>query len=487
MPFPARFALFLAVSLPVPALAAPTLELKPCHVQGTAEEARCGTYPVWENRDAKQGRKIALNLVVLPALEPDHAPDPIFYFAGGPGEGATTAADWVGGLKELRRRRDLVFVDQRGTGRSNPLRCDFYGQPVDLQKAAGDLYSPEAVRRCRAELAKVADLTLYTTAIGMDDIDEVRAALGVDKINLFGGSYGTRAAQVYLHRHGEHVRSVLLDGVAPLDETLPLHHAYAGQRAVDLVFAECAADAACHAAFPHPAEELRGVFERLDHGVTVAVHDRRAGKTVEVHPSRGLVAEGIRFFLYGQQGAANTLPLQVHRAYQGDLAPLVETAIDQRLALDRVLSIGMLFSVTCAEDLPFIDAATAASATRGTLLGDYRIAQQKRACADWPRAAVPPDVHAPVRSTVPVLLVSGERDPVTPPEFGARVARSLPNSLHLVLPHGGHGGVGASSCVSGLARDFLDRAAVQGLDTACVGKLPAPRFATGASEAEAGR
>ena len=147
---------------------------------------------------------------------PDRAPDPLFSFAGGPGEGAATTVDWVAELKELRQRRDIVLVDQRGTGRSNPLQCDFYGHPVDLQKAAGDLYTPEVVKRCRDELSKVADLRLYTTAIGMDDVDEVRAALGFDKIDLLGGSYGTRAAQVYLRRHGEHVRSVVLDGVVPV-------------------------------------------------------------------------------------------------------------------------------------------------------------------------------------------------------------------------------------------------------------------------------
>jgi pimeloyl-ACP methyl ester carboxylesterase len=490
IPSPARAILALLLALPLPALAAvaavaapappaaaPKLQLHPCHVEGDDEEVRCGTYPVWEDRAAKKGRRIDLNVVVLPALGPERAPDPIFYFAGGPGEGATTTVDWVKDLKELRGRRDIVLVDQRGTGKSHPLRCDFYGNPVDLQKAAGDLYPPAAVDRCRAELEKVADLALYTTAIGMDDVDEVRAALGYGRINLLGGSYGTRAAQVYLRRHPVSVRSVILDGVAPMDEPIPLHHAYAGQRAIDLLFAECAADAACHAAFPHPADELRAVFARIDRGVTVPIHTQ-SGKVVAVRPSRGLVAEGVRFFLYNGGNGENTLPLMVHRAYQGDLEPLVKTALERRLGIDQALAMGMLFSVTCAEDLPWIDPATAARATQGTYLGDYRIAQQKRACARWPRGAIPADERTPVRSSVPVLLVSGERDPVTPPEFGERVARSLPESLHLVLPHGSHGGVGGDPCVLGIARDFLDRAAVHGLDTACVAKLPAARFAT---------
>jgi pimeloyl-ACP methyl ester carboxylesterase len=487
-PFLAPSTLILLLSLPAagppaprPAAApaaAPALRLKPCHVAGTDEEVRCGTWPVWEDRAARKGRRIDLDVVVLPALGADRAPDPIFYLAGGPGEGATTTVDWIKDLKELRRRRDVVLVDQRGTGGSNPLRCELYGRPVDLRRAAGDLFPPDEVRRCRAALEKVADLELYTTAIAMADLDEVRAALGFDRINLLGGSYGTRAAQVYLRRHGASVRSVILDGVAPVDETLPLHHAYAGQRALDLLLAECAADAACHAAFPRPAEELRAVLERIDRGVTVAVRDPATGKTVDVRPSHGLVAEGIRYFLYDATGDGNTLPLQIHRAYAGDLAPLVTTALQRRLGMDRGLSMGMLFAVSCAEDLPFIDAAAAASATRGTFLGDYRIVQQKRACALWPRAAVPADVHEPVRSTVPVLLISGERDPVTPPAFGQRVAKNLPNSLHLVLPHGSHGGVDGSPCVAALARDFLARASVAGLDTACLARLPAPKFAT---------
>jgi len=477
----AALSTFAALAVPAlasPAPPAPSLTLKPCHVAGTEEELRCGTYPVWENRDTRKGRRIDLNLVVLPALGPDRAPDPIFYLAGGPGEGAATTVGDLQELKELRQRREMVFIDQRGTGRSNPLRCNFYGEPLDLRRAAGDLYTPEAVSRCRKELEKVADLKLYTTAIGMDDIDEVRSALGYERINLFGGSYGTRAAQVYLRRHPGSVRSVLLDGVAPVDETLPLHHAYAGLRAVNLLLGECAADSACHAAFPNLKGELQELFARIDRGVEVELKDPRTGAAVKVHPSRGLVAEGIRFFLYGEEGEANTLPLLLHRAFLGDLKPLVETAIQRRVGIDQILAMGMLFSVTCAEDLPYIDAATAARETRGTLLGDYRIAEQKRVCEHWPRGSVPADVHTLVRSTVPVLLISGERDPVTPPEFGERVAKNLPNSLHLILPHGSHGGVGANPCVNGIARDFLERGTVQGLDTTCVASLKAPRFAT---------
>jgi pimeloyl-ACP methyl ester carboxylesterase len=451
--------------------------LKPCRLPGLDEEARCGTLAVWEDRAARRGRKIDLNVVVLPALGSERAPDPIFYFAGGPGAAASENGLFLAQVKELRERRDIVLVDQRGTGRSHPLNCDLYGpdshaKEGDPKLLAGELFPPAQVRACRDRLARDANLGLYTTAPGMDDVDEVRAWLGYDRINLFGGSYGTRAAQVYLRRHPRSVRTVVLDGVAPVDELLPLHHAYAGKRAVDLLLAECAAQPACHAAFPKAAEELQAVMERLDRGVKVRIPDRRAGGTVEVVASRGLVAEGIRFLMYGS--TARTVPLAVHRAYEGDLSQLVATAIDRRVDLDHALAMGMLFSVTCAEDIPYIDEATAARETAGTLLGDYRIRQQKRACADWPRGAVPPDVHELVRSEVPVLLVSGERDPVTPPEFGERVAARLPASRHLVFPRGAHGA--DSPCAVGIVSAFVERGTTAGLDTSCVAQAAPTAF-----------
>ena len=455
----------------------PAGRLKPCHVEGVQQEVLCGTYPVWEDRTARRGRKIDLNIVVLPALSADRAPDAIVVLAGGPGGAATRDGAGLADDKELRKRRDILAVDQRGTGRSNPLDCDFYGpdshaKGADPKLLAGDLFPPEAVRRCRDRLAKVADLRLYTTALGMDDVDEVRAWLGYDKVDLFGGSYGTQAAQVFLRRHPRVVRSVVLDGVAPVDEPIPLHHAYAGKRAVDILFAECAAEPACHAAFPHLDQELQAVMARVDRGVKVAIPDAKTGGTVEVTPSRGLIAEGIRFMMYGT--GARKVPLAVHQAYAGDLSQLVRLAVDRRAIIDHILAMGMGFSVTCAEDLPFIDDATAARETAGTLLGDYRIREQKRVCADWPRGSIPPDERVPVRSAVPVLLFSGERDPVTPPEFGERVAKGFPNSLHVVMLHGSHGAEGP--CATALTHRFVEQASVKGLDASCAAKTPPTKF-----------
>jgi pimeloyl-ACP methyl ester carboxylesterase len=458
---------------PAPTGAVEAVEVRPhpCRVPGVEGEVLCATYPVWENRATRKGRKIGLHIVILPALDPDKHPDPIFEFGGGPGEGITEIA--AGYPDDDRRKRDIVLVDQRGTGRSNPLDCTLYGEPVDFRRAAGDVFPIAEVKACRDRLAKGADLAQYTTDAFADDLDEVRRWLGYGKINLRGGSYGTRMAQVYWRRHPETVRSVVLIAVAPTDLFLPLRHAWSGQRALDLLLAECAGQPACRAAFPNPKADLTALRERVDRGVTVTVTNTRTGERQEVRPTWGLVAEGIRFLMYGQGGGS--LPLQIRRAARGDLAPLVQMAIERRLGIDEVLAMGLLFSVTCGEDLPFITDGMTRKETAGTLLGDYRIRQQKAVCEVWPqtpRDQVPADVHALVRSDVPVLLISGERDPVTPPEYADHASQFMTNRLQVVVPRGSHGGAG--ECTDKLMRDFIDRAAVKGLDPTCAATAYGP-------------
>ena len=230
------------------------LALEPCRLPGWNEDVRCGQYEVYENREAKTGRKISLRVVVAPSLGEKAAPDPIFYFAGGPGAGAIDNFSLAGKgfLAGLRRERDLVLVDQRGTGGSNQLPCNLRGDKNDMAAFFSEIFSPERLRACRAELEKVADLKLYSTPIAMDDLDEVRAALGYDKINLYGGSYGSTAALAYLRQYPQRVRTATVAGVAPPDMKLPLPFGKGVQKALEHVFADCAADEKCRAAFPAP-------------------------------------------------------------------------------------------------------------------------------------------------------------------------------------------------------------------------------------------
>jgi len=461
-----------AAASPAPNPSSPARsKLQPCKV-GEAD-ALCGTYQVWENRAAKSGRKIGLKVVVLPAQTPHPKLDPIFLLAGGPGQASTTTAAGPAG-DPMRRDRDFVFVDQRGTGEPNRLGCELGGHEDDLQSYLGEMFPVAAVEKCRDEMAKTADLTLYTTDIAMDDLDEVRAWLGYGKVNLFGGSYGTRAAQVYLRRHPQSVRAVILEGVVPMDETLPISHAAGGQRSLDLLLGWCEKDAACNAKFPDTRKELATVLDRLAHEpATVKIRNPRTGKEAEVRLSRALVADGIRWMLYNP-GASARLPLLVHEAAAGDLAPLGQAAVNSRLGVISDLAQGMFFSVTCSEDIPFIDPSQVAARTAGSFLGDYRVRQQMAACAVWPHARIEPGHREAIHSDVPVLLVSGERDPVTPPAFAERTARYLTHAVQVVVPYGAHGG--DDPCSLQIERDFIEKGSVERLDTSCVSRIKMTPF-----------
>jgi pimeloyl-ACP methyl ester carboxylesterase len=275
------------------------LVLNDCQLRGLDGTAKCGTLQVYENRSTKKGRMIGLNIVVLPATGDKREPDPLVFFAGGPGAAATE--DAVGMAKafpKIREHRDLLFVDQRGTGKSNPLDCDFYN-PADLQSYLGYFFPLEDVRKCRTQLESKADLTLYTTTIAMDDMDEVRAVLGYERLNLFGGSYGTRAALTYLKRHPQHVRTVTLQGVSPTNHYLPGDFPQQTERALQGVLAECAADEACNKAFPNLKDETKSVLAQLIKGpIEVEVQKPSSNDRVKVKLSRDLAAEAIRYMLY---------------------------------------------------------------------------------------------------------------------------------------------------------------------------------------------
>ena len=459
--------------------AAKRLALTDCKLQGIAGPAKCGTLEVYENRATKKGRMISLNILVLPATSAKREPDPWVYFSGGPGSAATEDAEGIAeAFKKIREHRDLLFVDQRGTGKSHPLDCTLFN-PNDLQSYLGYFLPLEDIRKCRSELEAKADLTLYTTDIAIDDMDEVRAAAGYEQLNLFGGSYGTRAALTYLKRYPKRVRTATLQGVSPSNSYLPGDFPLGNERALQGILAECAADAACNTAFPNLKEETKSLLAQLIKGpVEVEVQKRGSNDRVKVMLSRNLAAEAIRYMLYNPV-AASRVPLIIHLAAQGNFVPLTEAAIGYRRFLVGTGSNGMYLSVTCAEDLPWIKPGEGERMAENTFLGDYRLRQQREACALWPRASVAKDYADPVRSDVPVLIMTGELDPVTPPSNGDAVAKTLKNSLHIVVPHGAHGlgGLENSDCLLGISSEFVERGTLNGIDTACVKTIRRKGFA----------
>lgn len=450
------------------------VQLQPCAQPEMPKDFLCGQYEVFENRATKTGRKIRLNIVVLPALIDTPAPDPVFYLAGGPGAGATTYAR-ASFMHRLHRTRDVVLVDQRGTGQSNPLVCKFRGASGDMQSYFTDPTTPEAVRACRAELEKVADLRLYTTPIAMADLDEVRDALGYDRVNVYGGSYGSTAALAYLHFYPQHVRTVTVTGVAPLDLRLPLSFGKGVEHALERLFADCDADAQCHAAFPDLRKEFAAVVERLDKGpVTFDTLNPSTGQKERVTMTRNGFSENVRLMLYHPNVMA-LMPLLIHQIYQQDYARFGVVAYQVFRATDSLIARGMLLSVVCAEDVPFIKEADIKERLAGTFYGETSARIYQKSCAEWPRGEVPAKFTEPIKSDVPVLMLSGELDPVTPPELATPLLRNLPNGRQVVMHNATHN---SYDCAEAIARDFIERGAAQGLDTSCVEQIKRQPFIT---------
>jgi len=419
--------------------------------------ATCGRVRVPENRTAVDGRTLDLYVVRLPALDPQPEPDPVFYLAGGPGEAASdTAADLPEPLTVLRRRHDLVFVDQRGTGRSHPLSCP------------GSDLSPEEARACRAILETTADLRRYTTWDAIEDLDAVRQALGYQRIDLMGASYGTQVAQAYLRRHADHVRAAVLIGALPLLPEPLLFDGRDAQRALHLLLQDCAADAACAAAFPNLAAETDEVLHRLGEKPVRATVDEQ-----EIVFDSQTFAATLRTRLYSAK-AQSRVPLALHQAYGGNYLPMARAAVTIARLQNRSASQGMFLSVLCSETAPFLDPAAVERLGAGTFFGVTRILAWLRACHEWPRADLPPDAATPLRVTVPVLILSGRLDPVAPPYWGEQIAAFLPNARQVIFAASSHFPDGA--CAAALTAKFLEKASVAGLDTRCAETETRPAF-----------
>ena len=442
--------------------------LHPCSLGQVETPALCGTYEVWENRDTRQGRRIPLRVIVVPATGQSPAPDPVFHFAGGPGgSSASSAAGLSRAYARVNQRRDLVFVDVRGTGESHPLRCPTPGPDDPLQDWFREFLSDDMVRACLA--AQDADVRYYTNAVAMDDVNEVREALGYALINLDGGSGGTRQEQVYIRRHPTTVRSAVLRGVVPMDFEMPLPFSKAMETGVRGVIETCRQSPECNGRYPDLAGDWERSTRYFDQGtVEATVKHPATGRSERVRIDRGVYADGIRHILYTMRGAAR-LPGMLHLAAQGNFDAFAQQELEQSIGYARALSMGVFMSVSCAEDVPFISEADIERATTGTFLGDYRVRRQQAACRIWPRGVgVDERFQDPVSVDVPVLTISGDRDTATPAEGGERVARGFPRGRHVVFPKQSHD-MTNPQCAVALIAAFYEAASAENLDVGCIG------------------
>lgn len=426
-----------------------------------------GVYRVYEDRQAKTGRMLELDMVILHAISSNPEPDPVFVLAGGPGQAATGIySGYLGSW--MRRNRDLVFIDQRGTGGSHRLSCDLPGSDLNLQGYLDPIFDKDTFQACLTELNQFADLRFYSTELAMDDVNEIRGALGYGRINLVGGSYGTRAALVYMRRHPHTVRTATLNGVAPLSFRSPLFHAQSAQRALDLLFEECETSPVYKSHYGGLRDEFTDLMARLEtQPVEVTVMHPRTAKPVTVIFDRPAFAEALRVMMYSMSGNRQ-VPLLLYRAARGDFRPFAENAIRSNWSIRNIISFGMLLCVTCSEDVDRIHPDEIDRFTENTFLGKDRVLQQIEVCREWPRSELEPDFGQSVQVEVPILALSGNLDPVTPPSGGAEVEKNCPNALHLVVP-GSHGVSGP--CITSIRKDFLANGTLDGLDTSCADSM----------------
>ncbi|WP_411833510.1 alpha/beta hydrolase [Pseudoxanthomonas mexicana] len=432
--------------------------------------AKCATLPVAEDPQAPDGRRIDLHLAWLPATRPGAATDdPVFYLAGGPGQAAMETWPSIDeAFSEVRKQRHVILLDQRGTGKSHPLRCkddsgaNAYSDGTDLGEEANRRFA----QRCAESLD--ADPRHYGTTDAVRDLDSVRQALGVEKINLVGSSYGTRVAQQYAMRHPQHTRTIVIDGVVPNELVLGSEHARNLDQALALQFEHCQESPACKARYGSDMrEQLRALMQRLQaQPQTVQYRDPSSGELREDKATDATVAGLTRIFSYAPHAAA-LLPLVLSEADQGRYGPLMALSRMLQNQLGEQFSHGMQLSVICSEDADLLQSNPDDAATvLGNTLNDALKAQ----CTGWPVNPRPQDFHAPLKTDVPALLLSGELDPVTPPRYGDQVVAHLPKGRHLVLKGQGHGTF-AVSCMPKLVSQFIEKADAAALDAGCLDNL----------------
>lgn len=480
----ARIAATLAMSLslsvmgkPAAAASDPAGSTRPCRIEGMPNELQCGLIKRPLNPAEPAGVQIDIHFLVVPAMARNKQPDPVLMLAGGPGQSAISVAPMViSRLARLNNRRELVFIDQRGTGKSAPLQCaDDRELPTAEALDANAQF--KRLETCRQDLAKLphGDLRFYSTTIAMQDFEAVRVALGAAQWNLIGGSYGTRAALEYLRLFPAQVRRTVLDGVAPPDMVLPASFSTDGQAALDASLLACEKDAVCAKQFPRLRQQWAELLQSTPR--PISVRHPLTGQAESFTLSREMLLRSVRMPLYSPALAA-ALPAAIHAASAGQFEGLMGLSSVIGGGKSSRLAMGMHFSVVCAEDLPRLEKA---SDQPGADFGNADALLYAQVCKQWPRAEIAPAFYSMTAAPSPVLLLSGGADPVTPPRHGERATKALAATnaklvQHIVVPEAGHG-VMAVGCMRELLFRFIDAktdALALPQDAACAIKIPRP-------------
>lgn len=454
------------------------LVLETCYNQELGEEILCGTYEVAENPKQTRGTRIKIYFVILPALNLHPTPDPIVFFCGGPGIGGTfNIPRWAAMFAKLRQNRDIILWDQRGTHKSNPLPCFRLGDQSSAQTFLGEMYPEDYVNLCRENLEKQADLQFYNTSIAVDDLQSLINELGYGQINIIGGSYGSRSGYVFMSRYPQQVRSALFWAINPPEMKYPSRLAPDTEAAMERLMADCKADPDCQADYPDLEIDFLSILHQLLQGpVSVEITNPLDGNPETVQFAYYDFVTGIRGLLYSHLDAA-WIPFYIYWAAQGNFAPIVEYTVGYLHSINTIYMDGLYLCIQCTEHEPFINHIEAAEMARDTFMGTYRLEQQQRACQLWVQGSLPAEFFDTPPLSIPTLVISGELDPVTIPEYGQILADTLTNSFHYVIPNHGHGVDSVwDNCLDDQVLKFIQQPGLQNLNFSCADNHQRPPF-----------
>lgn len=434
----------------------------------TKIKALCGSLPVLLDPENPDRGTIDLAIAKIPALNRKPAASAFTFIAGGPGQSSLQGyVSQSAVFDRILREHDVILLDQRGTGSSSRQQCESY-QDAEFKDAT--VWSAEMSRKaalmCAHELGE--DVAFYTTSTAVQDLEQLRQAMGYQQLDVYGVSYGTRVAQHYLRRYPQFTRTVILDGVVPVNLSLGPTIATDAQHALQMVFDRCANEVGCKNEFGDIAEKFSALRKKLDNAVVeVAMPDPLSGEPGTHRFGPNELGAAIRLMSYSPE-MVSLMPLMIHQASMGNFRPLTAQAIQNIDLLEDMLAYGMHNTVVCAEDVPFFDkSAIDTEALTQTYMGDVAYQGLVETCKVWPSGPIDDDFKQPFESAIPVLLLSGESDPVTPPANAEIAAAYLGNTLSLVVAGQGHN-VGPIGCLPKLMSQFVIAGNFQELETSCV-------------------
>ncbi len=449
-----------------------TLVIENCHVDGVKEQVKCGKLQVPENYSKLSDEQIGINFVVLPAIDNSDNKTPLMFLAGGPGQ---AAAELASGLRrvfnEVRKTRDLILIDQRGTGDSHPLQCED-ALEQNVYELTPEEFSVQDINDCLASFS--GDLSQYNSENAIRDFDAVRVALGHKQINIYGGSYGTRAGLVYMRMFPDSLRSVVLDSVGPIEVPIGLF-GQSSARSFNLLLESCQKEQSCQKAYPELKQEFNALIQRLEQApAQVSIAHPRLGTQTRFVISKAKLLGTLRMQLYSV-ATRSLVPLVIHQAYLGNYMPLAGLVAQSEGG--QGIYLGLLFNITCNEDYPRISASDFEQDADNNFGGGDSHFGFKMVCPIWPQYRPSEAFYQTVSVDIPTLILSGNLDPVTPPSNGEHSAKSLPNNHHIVVENAAHT-VAMSTCASEIISEFLTKLNPKELDESCLENVPSESFMT---------